>query len=213
MCWGARCWCADVGQDRLSASLINKRVPKTVDGQIPLYQEVDVNAAAGFIMNPYLTDVLCSYPGDGGSAQRLCDPPGVSETCVPGCYQAVRDGGGPSWCSANDIGGGTCAYRPTDTKSMLDAQRVSPMSGTPAGYNEIIIDRASWTRMQPNSIEGVWFLSFPDCDREDTSMMCESTARRVRDQFIDDFHLDPHTFPLLKLDPWNWDKPFSEVMT
>ena len=75
--------------------------------------------------------------------------------------------------------------------------------------NEVIIDRESWTHMQPNSVEAIWYLSFADCDRQDTSMQCLSTARTVREQFAAAYRIDPASVPMVKLDPWNWDDPFS----
>lgn len=59
-CYGKECWCANI-RDRLSASLLNAQLPK-VNGKIPNYADVNVNAASGLILNPSFTKVLCAYP-------------------------------------------------------------------------------------------------------------------------------------------------------
>ena len=48
-------------RDRLSASMVNAKMPK-VNGKIPNYQDINVNAAAGLVLNPSFTRTLCSYP-------------------------------------------------------------------------------------------------------------------------------------------------------
>ena len=67
---------------------------------------------------------------DVDSLERTCSPPGVSPTCTPGCthprHSAGRGSGGRShvvWCSSTRREAvddeWPCAWRPTDTRSML----------------------------------------------------------------------------------------------
>ena len=61
----------------------------------------------GVVLRPESLRLLCSYPTDGGSVSKQCDPPGVPSpaddatdgdaACVPGCYAA---GDVPRWCTA-----------------------------------------------------------------------------------------------------------------
>lgn len=61
-CWGKPCWCASI-RDRLSASMINAKLPR-VNGKMPLYTDNNGNAAAGFVLNPSFNRVLCAYPAE-----------------------------------------------------------------------------------------------------------------------------------------------------
>ena len=208
MCWGKKCWCADI-RDRVSASLINVKLPKR-NGKMPIYTDVDINAASGFVLNPAFSRIMCAYPQDGGSAGRTCDPTGVSDHCVPGCYNFDREGGGPLWC--DDSGGApNCAFRPENMVQMLANQRNVPLSGGLPMYNEVIIDRLDWQRYHPKGIEAVWFMKFSGCRKQDGSMLCEEYAKRIHSQLLLQYGVDDEQLPLLMFDPTNWDAPFSRV--
>ena len=61
--------CAHVA-DRISAVLINARLPRHVHGKtaiVPLFSPT----APGFIVRPSAAKVLCGYAGDGGSANKV----------------------------------------------------------------------------------------------------------------------------------------------
>ena len=60
-------------------------------------------------------------------------------------------------------------------------------------YNEIIIDAPSWRSHLPGVIEGIYG------DRE------------LHRAFVAEYGLDEATFPLLHLDPMNWESPFSRA--
>lgn len=71
---------------------------------------------------------------------RICNPAGVSATCIPGCHRPNDKGGGENWCNPTSNGGtgDGCAFRPAATSSMLQLQRNLP--GRSAGqlaYNEV----------------------------------------------------------------------------
>jgi len=205
ICYGQPCWCANV-RDRLSASILNARLPKS-GGQIPNYSQVNVNAAAGLVLNPAFTRVLCAYPYDGGTAGRTCDPVGVSQSCVPGCFQFDREGGGPGWCD-EDNRGSSCAFKPNKMADMMESQRNVPWSGGVSTYNEVVIDMEQWLAWLPQSIEAVWFLKSGNC-YAGGSMLCEQFARRVHAQLLQQYGVTDKDLPLLTLDVFNWDKPFA----
>ena len=94
-------WCAKFG-DRLPASLINKRAPV-------LYTKGD-SRGGGFILNPAHVVLYCAYAQDGSTMNKMCNPPGPSASCMPGCPTGHSDAG---WCrnhqeSIRD----RCAWRP-----------------------------------------------------------------------------------------------------
>ena len=122
--------------------MINAKLPR-VNGKIPTYINVNVNAASGFIFNPAFTKILCAYPYDGGTAGRTCDPVGVSRECVPGCFQFDREGGGPGWCDEGIYGGTSCAYKPEHLVEMLEAQKAVRLSGGTPTYNEVRASHAT----------------------------------------------------------------------
>ena len=211
-CYGKECWCAKT-RDRLSATFINAMLPKGPGGRMPTYQFVDNNAAAGFVLSPYFTDVLCSYPGDGGTINRVCHPAGVSKSCVPGCYQFESHGGGPLWCSDDGADGGSeCAFKPGATLSMLDVQRTTPLAGGQTTYNEVVIDFETFHKNQPRSVEAVWFMAkMPGCKDTGSAMMCETYARQVHSIFMASFGLTEELLPLIAFNPFDWVKPFYAV--
>ena len=211
VCYGKPCWCADT-RDRLSATFINAQLPKGPNDRIPTYHDVAFNAAAGFVLSPYYTKILCSYPSDGGTSNRKCDPPGVSAECVPGCHRFDRNGGGPLWCSSilGSAIDGECAWQPTSTLDMLRKQRVNAQqSQGQALYNEVIVDFADWKRWHPHSIEAVWYMDTYGCDDQGSAMMCERYAREVHANLLAAFGLSAGQLPLLVLDPAEWQTPFS----
>lgn len=207
MCYGQPCWCSNI-RDRLSATILNARLPKAVSGKIPNYSDVNVNAAAGFILNPSFTTLLCAFPHDGGTAMRTCDPPGVSADCLPGCFGFDREGGGRAWC---DEGGGlSCAFKAKDVLAMLDSQRAVTLSGGVPVYNEVVIDMAEVQRWLPRSIEAVWFMKNWNC-YEGGSMLCEGFAKRTQAQLLLQYGLTAEQVPLITFDSYNWQAPFAKA--
>ena len=65
--------------------------------------------------------VLCSYPSDGGTMHITCSPPGVSNTCVPGCA-------------------GQCLWGEEGVSQMLAKQLDIARSGPEKRYNEVTYD-------------------------------------------------------------------------
>ena len=82
-------WCAVYG-DRLPASLISRQSPW-------LYSKPD-SPQAGFIARSESVRLWCGYFVDGGTMSKVCDPPGKSATCTPGCPPGHLDA--VKWCTS-----------------------------------------------------------------------------------------------------------------
>ena len=111
-------WCAPFA-DRFASSIINRRQPLLF------------NDKGGIIFRtetPELYRVLCSYAADAGSMSVVCDPPGVSATCVPGCWS-----GEPSWCT--QARPWQCAWQPAELGIMMQKMEESNSREEPR-YNE-----------------------------------------------------------------------------
>jgi len=143
--------CASMDRcDRASASIISSRAPFLFSDK-----------RMGLIIQPESVRVLCAYAGDGGTARRKCSP--TSMTCIPGCWAAGTDAG-PAWCAGSSCGG---PWKGTQLDSMLRVHEAR--GGRAAGfcwikqkfepqhagckYNEVILEKASWVRNLPTTIE------------------------------------------------------------
>lgn len=108
--------------DRISATLINGMMQPEPSGSMPIYSF----GLGGIILNPMNNSLLCSYPYDVGSMDRLCNPKGVSERCVPGCTHPWRanEPGGFLRCNHVDESDSEfpCAWEPADLSLMLQAR-------------------------------------------------------------------------------------------
>ena len=214
-CYGGPCWCADTN-DRLSATLINAALPRPKDGKIPTYQEVDHNAAAGFVLSPYYNRLSCSYAFDAGSMNRKCHRlrSGVKARwdCVPGCWRFENNGGGPLWCDNDASAQGECAFKPEATEAMLELQRALPTTGGSSSYNEVIVDIDYLIKWLPHSIEAVFYTTgVTGCASPGTALMCKDFAMQARDNLMDQYKLSKDQVPLLVFDRSNWRAPFRKV--
>lgn len=118
---------------------------------------------------------------------KLCDPPGVSATCVPGCYN-----GEPNWCSADNIW--DCgAWKPTDLKQMLTMQTAAPYT-----YNEVVIGTTAWLEDPVNAIEAFFY----------TGEAQANAARAAHATMVEDHPEAASKIPVLRLDLGS-DPPFS----
>ena len=213
-------WCSDIG-DRLSASIINARLPH-------LFSDV----AAGFIVNPR-AEILCSFPKDGGTMPYKCtaDERGREAGCVPGCY-----GPGRLRTRCDNLLKG--CYDPEHVQNMLEDQvHVPPdrcdrcSQGNGCRYNEvrrptvgrpaqkrlrkgtppdapvvcqsqIVLDAAAWVRDLPHTIQGVFFPRGGDVAK----------AREIHKQFVDHFGMRASDLPFLQLDVQNPTRPFETAI-
>ena len=178
-------WCAKF-RDRISASMLNARSAPGPSGPIPVFSEI----YGGLIFAPGVARVMCSYAGDGGTMRKLCDPPGLSEQCVPGCgHGSMRPG---PW---------TGSMRKGELKSMLKKQETR-LEQKP--YNELVIDPSPCIEQPGEAIEAVFFIAGSAC-RADSR--CYQYSKQVRDDFVASTGVE---IPLVELNPYNWRNPFRE---
>ena len=196
----------------------------------------------GVILRPGDATILCGYGHDAGTddskAIACADADGA---CVPGCSESA--GGAPDWCSKaspHDEGSWvTCGMdysrsgvRPWHVTEfggaggMLDffAREGKPYrEGGFEGYNEVVVESASWIRNLPRSVEAIFLV---ECGGHQANLQCcgggaggtgtardcreaQARARALHRQFLEAYGLDEARFPLLKLNPADWHAPFS----
>jgi len=180
-------WCYKYS-DRLSFSIINAELPYLFNQKY----------AAGFIASPTKADLLCSWFIDYGTMDKLCDPPGVRNDCLPGCWV-----GTPNWCSGQPDHIWDCAFPPSLTKEMLE-NHMMRMGRTGqrhlgAAYNEVILSWKSLVRNLPESIEAFFFVDWG----------AEDLARRAHERFLNDH--PGSKVPLLFMDMQDGENVFTRA--
>ena len=186
-------------EDRMSGSVLFAGMHRDAGaamqrgiGNIKLFADV-----GGFILRPQFTTIFCAFGGDGGTRGKVCHPPGLSPTCVPGCQTRLRD----QWCDPySDVArDGWCngyPWRPEDLGTMLQRYH-NP-------YAEAVMDSSTWIDNLPWSIEAVFFPST-------ATPKAEAEAREIHTNFAKAFGLTKREAPLLRLDVTNWHQPFKQV--
>lgn len=215
--------------DRISAAIINAHMTPETSGSIPIYSI----GLAGVIMSPRKNRMLCSHAYDVDSLERTCSPRGVTESCVPGCTHPRQSSKGVIWCNsdAKDISNidaqWPCAWRPSDTSSMLQTRERLRAAGIKPShkrfddhkyYVEAVFDSEAFIANLPGSIEAVFFLDGPKVQEQGcwdcwtSGHKTEDYARRAHRTMLRHFGLASTLLPLLRFDPWNWEAPFVEVL-
>lgn len=202
--------------DRISAALINAWMQADPGFNIPIYSF----SLAGVILNPAHNRLLCSYPWDVGSLSRHCWPRGLSDKCIPGCSR--HNGDTDLWCAPGTdrwkVDVPACAWRPEQLGEMMKVReevrrdKLKPpqkMWNDNKYYAELIFDAAYYVDHLPDSIEAVFFLD-DNCGDAYDGPKCKNYGIGARDAIAKHFGLDHKRLPLLKLDLWNWQEPFSE---
>ena len=195
-------WCTKYS-DRFASSLINKRVPFLF------------NTAGGMVFRMAADNqILCAMSGDGGTMSVVCDPPGVSNACVPGCWSCLDESNQPipscqpTWCTESQPW--QCGWKPSELQGMLMQQEANLIGSACVVdgkcYNEVIVDTETFEAHLPHSLEAFFFLST-------SSMSDEAHAREVHSSFLASYAglVTAHAVPLLKLTLSN-DEPFSCVI-
>lgn len=158
--------------------------------------------------------------------------PGAIATadCVPGCGQP------PQWCRV--FGGQTdgwqrCGFdgakganiqpfKPADLNVLLMQHAQTGRGyrgiGNFEGYNEIVVDAADWVGHLPRSVEAIFIVECKDGDRNldyggggGLARSCKDAqeyGRRAHRGYLLQYKLTVEAFPLLRLRPANWEKPF-----
>ena len=151
-------------------------------------------AAGGFVIRPSQISLNCAYPADGGSQSALCHPPGRSSTCMPGCKR---------WCDpAKGVRNWGCSWPAENLKEMLVEQRFNSPYG---GYNEGILDAATWKQNLPHTIEAVFIRSeAPERDR--------TYATAVHTAFLKEYSISSQEAPLLEYNASHTFAPFRVLL-
>jgi len=135
---------------------------------------------------------------------RLCEPPGDSPTCSPGCW---GDGEEDYKCERSNV---PCY---TDLKDMLSLhERHHPFDvnneckqGNGCMYNEIILAADAWVRSLPGLVQAIFFTA-------KGSPSDERRARRIHEDFIHAYSLhDGNAPPLIRFSISNPSSPFQEI--
>lgn len=169
-------WCAKY-RDRISASLLNARSPPGASGPIPIFSA----ELGGLVLSAGRAKVLCAYAGDGGTMSKLCDPPGLSDHCVPGCSSSVSEDA---------------------VRQMLVLQE-KRLETKP--YNEVVLDPKPYVEHPDSAIEAVFYLAGEKCRKD---QRCYDHSKQVHTDFLSSVGTN---IPLLELDPYAWHAPFREV--
>ena len=203
--------------DRISGALINAAMQADPGHNIPIYSY----SLAGIILAPKTNKLLCSYPYDVGSLSRRCFPSGVSGSCIPGC------GNNPNlpmmWCDPNTDfwkrSSPACAWKPEHLDTMMRArneirrEKLKPPQkkwNDNKYYNELIFDASYYVEHLPDSIEAVFYLD-DNCGDAYDGPKCKDYGWGAHHAIASHFGLDSKRLPLLKLDLWNWEAPFSKI--
>ena len=180
--WRAGSLRADIMKDRMSASLVFKEKGTNSFG------------GGGVILNPNHNRVLCFYGGDGGTRGKLCHPPGVTETCIPGCHERPTD----KWCDASRATTSWCDGLPWHPEEMSVAVRLDSVKD---GYNEIVLDAEYWNAHLPHSIDAL--LTTPN----------NPTAEAMHRKFLFTYRLTAEDVPLVVFNKDRSECPFQQYGT
>ena len=204
-------------RDRRSAMLIFSSMPRggggwSAAGEIPLFGEAvgpdDREDVGGFVLRPDAFEgtggVLCGYPYDPHTFNYVCIPPGLSESCVPGCCCGGSKGA-PAWVKGfiGEHAYFQDAYKPDNLRSML-TDYVGRSKGNGRDYNEVIISQARWQERLPFSFEAFFYPDTTSCARR---AECETKTREAHAAFMREYPMSG--VPLLKLNPTAWEAPFA----
>jgi hypothetical protein len=147
----------------------------------------------GLVLRPDEVAVNCAYPSDGGSQKVVCDPPGRSERCTPGCKTRCDPAKG--WRNWG------CAWAPEHLKNMLEQQRILEPHG---GYNEVILDAATWKANLPRTIMGVFV-------HIDAQPRDRAYATAVHAAFLRAYGIDGSQTALLEYNATSATAPFRDI--
>mmetsp|Transcript_31538 Transcript_31538/g.63019 ORF Transcript_31538/g.63019 Transcript_31538/m.63019 type:complete len:137 (-) Transcript_31538:216-626(-) len=132
------------------------------------------------------------------------------------------------WC--NEARGWPCAWPPSHLKTALEVRdRIARGSTSERDveksfiadmrfYNELVLDFDHFYNNLPNSIEAIFYISGRCTDVRPQEWLpgtpvpkCEDYARRVHADLLARWPAQAREIPLVRLDPWAWDQPFSEA--
>ena len=228
--FGQTCGCSFI-KDRLAAQTVLHIMPKTNKGEIPLWSEKmggvvfkgsSIRLFCAFpgecvhwlspkhqTRKPFPACVLSptkfeTLIGSGGTRARLCDPPGQSDECTPGCTDVYH-----SWCdgiSKADVWCDGDPWKPEMLQIMLEGyrHRAAPWNT----HNELVIDAEHSDSQLPGAIEAFWY---PLTDGCQTSTKCKAYTERMHAKFLTEYSLTTQDVPIVGLRLKHWEHPFVAV--
>ena len=126
----------------------------------------------------------------GGTRGKLCHPPGVTATCIPGCQQSARD----RWCDAASARDAWCDGLPWHLEDMGLAVSMDVHHD---GYNEGVVDAEFWNAQLPHSIDAL--IATPN----------DPHADAMYHKFLSTYHITEADVPLVIFDKARTDSPFQ----
>lgn len=214
--FGQPCGCNFL-KDRMTGSSISRQMPRASDGHsMPMWSK----KAGGIIFRGSSNRIFCAFAGDAGTRARVCDPPGVSDTCTPGCtgeqalYKADGTGEYHPWCKidkifkTNDVWCDGDPWRPDMVQTMLEGFPNREKVGNVEPFNEFVFDGEYMERQLPGSIMGFFY---PLTDICTSSARCQAYAERQHAKFLKEYRVSVDDYPLLGLRIDNWHAPFVVV--
>lgn len=146
--------------------------------------------------------LLCAR--SGGTRARVCDPPGRSDECVPGCTDSYH-----TWCdgfSKTDVWCDGDPWKPNMLQQMLEGYKGR---GAPYNtHNELIIDAEYSETQLPGAVEAFWY---PLTDGCKTSTKCKAYTERMHAKFLREYRLTTADVPIVGLRLFHWEHPFVAV--
>ena len=174
---------------------------------------------AGYVLRNEEVSLQCLYGKDAATffVDSSANPGCVEEYCDENHWQYFSgmpcgfSAPGKRWI-AEDYH--PPAYRPADMQLFLERYAEHGELWRPpgfySGYNEVIVSSVDMNRQLPRAIEAFFVLNEADADVDTSGTMGSyGNVRKVRKAFIAKYSLKPSEVPLLLMDPWNWDAPFT----
>ena len=158
---------------------------------------------------PFLACVLSptkfeTVAGSGGTRARVCDPPGESDKCTPGCTDVYH-----TWCdgiSKADVWYYGDPWKPEMLQIMLEGYRHrAPPWNT---HNELVIDAEHSDSQLPGAVEAFWYPLTTGCQ---TSTKCKAYTERQHAKFLMEYSLTNQDVPIVGLRLKHWEHPFVAV--
>jgi len=193
-CFGDYEWCMPL-KDRVSASIINTAIRGLFKGD-----------NGGYVISASRNEMLCAWAVDAGSVNLVCQPPGKSPDCVPGCMVKAAPSDKDSyrahaWCESYGLpapGDTLCPWGPSHVSEMVQQHEKNRKARTGALYNEVILDGGHYLRNLPYSIEAFYYTS------DETS----NHVWRAHQAFLKAYSIPASRVPLLRLDLSRETDPF-----
>ena len=228
--------------DRISTTIINKAMTAEFGGNVPVFSlglgGLILSPTSNRLLCSYAYDVdslerTCQPRGISTSCIPGCTHPH---------HVGDDGQGNVKWCSHVDRDEWPCAWAPTPSGvgQMLQAREMIRHAGEKPEhkrfddrkfYVEVIFDSQTFVNQLPRTIEAVFFMHVdrskwecpfcmgnswpdvePDCVDATSGPKCKDYATRAHRAILRHFQLDQRQIPLLRLNPYDWDAPFKQVV-